>query len=486
MTIPSNTPVLVGAAAVEQRFEDPQQGREAIALMIEAVRTAAGQAGCDALLPRAQRIYVPKGIWNYRDPARLIAQDLGADGATTVLAEIGILQQTLIGDACQRIAAREIDCAIVAGGEAKYRGLRAQIAGQEASETVQVDTVPDVFLQPEAEIWSQQESAAGLGMPVGFYAIMESSLRKSDGIGLDEHRERIAAMYQQFSEIAADNPHAWKRQAVSAATIREPGPKNPMLAFPYTRLHNTSWNVDQAAGLIFTSVGRARALGIDERHWIYPLASTESNYMQCLASREELHGCPGAGASARAAYAAADLTPGDIRHWELYSCFPVAVSIYAREAGVPGGVPLTVTGGMPFAGGPLNNYVYQATVRMVEKLREDPGTGMISSVSGLLTKQAWGLWGTQPTAPFSFVDVSEEVRAAHPGKIITGDTRGEGRIAGYTVLYHKGLAERAVAVIDLPDGRRSVNFCQDDVLMEKMQAEEYIGRTVQLHGGTFS
>lgn len=485
MTISPNTPILIGAAAIEQRFEDPSQGLEASALMLEAVKSAARESGCERILPQAQRIYVPKGLWGYTDPARLIAEGIGARQATTVLGEIGVLQQTLIGDACQRIADGEIETAIVAGGEARYRGLRAKITGQEAAETVQVDASPDVYLEPEAEIWSQLESAAGLGMPVGYYAIMESSLRRADGLGLDEHRDRIARMYQQFSEIAADNPHAWKRQPVDAATIRDPGEKNPMLAFPYTKLHNTSWNVDQAAALIFTSVRKARELGIDEAHWIYPLASTESNYMQCLAAREELHGCPGAGASARAAFEATGLSPADIRHWELYSCFPIAVSIYAREAGVPTDVPWTVTGGMPFAGGPLNNFVFQSTVRMIEKLREDGGAGMVSSVSGMLTKQAWGLWSTAPVTGFHFVDVTEQVRIAHPGKAIVSGDSGTGVIAGYTVLYQKGQAERAVAVLDLPGDQRSVNFSQDSALMEKMLAEEYIGKTVELEDGRF-
>ena len=144
-----------------------------------------------------------------------------------------------------------------------------------------------------------------------------------------------------------------------------------------------------------------------------------------------------------------------------------------------------VTGGMPFAGGPLNNYVLQATVRVVEKLREQPGTAMVSSVSGMLTKQAWGLWGTEPRKGFGFADVSEEVRAANPDREVVADYTGSGTVSGYTVLYQGGVAERAVAVVDLDDGRRSVNFSQDSTLIERMQRSEYVGRTVQLEGGRF-
>ena len=61
----ANTPILVGAAAVEQRLEDPALAREACELMLDAVREAARQAGADALLTRAQRIYVPRGMYLY-------------------------------------------------------------------------------------------------------------------------------------------------------------------------------------------------------------------------------------------------------------------------------------------------------------------------------------------------------------------------------------------------------------------------------------
>ena len=38
-----------------------------------------------------------------------------------------------------------------------------------------------------------------------------------------------------------------------------------------------------------------------------------------------------------------------------------AVEVFAAELGIDPARDLTVTGGMPFAGGPLNNYVLQAT-----------------------------------------------------------------------------------------------------------------------------
>ncbi len=75
----------------------------------------------------------------------------------------------------------------------------------------------------------------------------------------------------------------------------------------------------------------------------------------------------------------------------------------ARELGLALDDPrgLTVTGGMTFAGGPLNNYVLQAMVALTDLLRADPSAiGLSTSVSGMLTKQGLGLWSaTPPTEP---------------------------------------------------------------------------------------
>ncbi|CAN0493873.1 unnamed protein product, partial [Phaeothamnion confervicola] len=189
-----------------------------------------------------------------------------------------------------------------------------------------------------------------------------------------------------FSVIAESNPHAWSRTPLSADIIRAASERNPMQAFPYTRAHCSTWNVDQAAALLFCSEARATALDIPRQQWIYPLASSESNHMTTVSARADLTRCIGAGIAGQAALAAADLTIADIDLLELYSCFPIAVETYAEALQVDLTRPLTITGGMPFAGGPFNNYVLQATCRAAELLRaRGTGTALVSSVSGMLT-----------------------------------------------------------------------------------------------------
>jgi acetyl-CoA C-acetyltransferase len=414
-----------------------------------------------------------------------VAAALGSPGARSVSAQIGVLQQTLMGEACARIAAGEISCALVLGGEARWRHLQAQIAGVAAPEREAPGT-PDEVLAPAAELVLEVEAHSGLGyMPVGYYALLESAFRASMGWGVEEHRDRLGALYQRFSEIAAGNPQAWKREVVPAAQIRDAAPKNRMLAFPYTKLHNTSWNVDQAAALLFCSAGRAQALGIPRERWVFPLASTESNHMQPVAEREVLHGCPGARIAGQQALASAGLAIADVDLLELYSCFPVAVEIYAAELGIDPARDLTVTGGMPFAGGPLNNYVLQATARMAELLRAGAGrTGLVSSVSGYLTKQGFGLWSTRvPVRPHAFVDVTDQVAAVAPARPVRAPEDAPVRILATTVMYHEDRRLCGVALAEYADGARTVVSTADEAAMERLEREPFCGAAASIAGG---
>ncbi len=483
-----NTPVLVGAAAVQQKADDFRRAREPVALMEQTLRDAAADAGSDELLARADEILVPNSLWSYRDPARILADRLGASRATTLLAEFGILQQSLINRACQRILAGETQVMLVTGGEGRYRDQCAARAGEELYVTEQGEDVePDVMQRPEAEMMSEVEGNAGLGMPVGYYAIMDSALRYKQGLSLEEHRDRMAAQYARFSEIAAGNPDAWVDEPVSAEFIREHSAKNRMLAFPYTKLHNSQWTVDQAAGLILCSAAVAEELGIDRSRWVFPVASTESNFMSVISTRGDLGASEGFRIAGRKAMELAGLDFNDIRLRELYSCFPFAVRVQREEFGMHDEGDDSVTGAMTFGGGPLNNFVFQATAKMAQLLRENPGeTGLVTTVSGLLTKQACGLWSTEPPAKgWAFADVTDEVRAATPLRELVADYEGDGVIAGYTVLYQGMDPWRAIAVFDLPDDKRTVCYSEDAAVIEGMMTREHCGLGFRLAGGQF-
>ncbi len=482
--VPPHTPVLVGVGVAMRREDDPARALEPIDLMLEAVRAAVEDCGAPELLAQVDTIAVPRGRWRYRNPSGEIARAIGAKGARTIMSSVGVLQQTLIANACEAIAKGEIDSALVTGADAGYRILRSKLAGMRADERDQEDD-PDVQLEPKAELRHPAEIAAGMKMPVGLYALLESARRAANGLSVDDHRDRLAARYARFAAIAADNPDGWTRTPLDAATIRDDGPRNPMQAFPYTRSHCSSWNVDQAAALLLCTAEKATALAIDRSRWVFPVASAESNHMIALSARADLIRSPGADAVARAILEAGDIAATDIDLIELYSCFPVAVDAFADALDLPSDRDMTITGSMAFAGGPYNNYFVQATARAAQLLRAGVGrTALLSCVSGILTKQAFALWSSEPpSAGFVNCDVTAEVASAAAELSVIEDYTGGGRIAGCTVLHARGEQPRAVVLIDTDDGARALAVSDANETIAGIESEEWVGRRVQVVAG---
>src|SRR5690606_23775964 len=110
------TPVLVGVATAQRATAEADL--EPLDLMVEAARDAlhdAAGARAGALTARLGTVAVPEGSWSYPDPARLVAERLGASAASTIRVEVGVPQHTPIRVALGRIAAGQLDAALVVG-----------------------------------------------------------------------------------------------------------------------------------------------------------------------------------------------------------------------------------------------------------------------------------------------------------------------------------------------------------------------------------
>ena len=94
---------------------------------------------------------------------------------------------------------------------------------------------------------------------------------------------------------------------------------------------------------------------------------------------------------------------------------------------------LTVTGGLPYFGGPGNNYSLHAIATMVERLRERGGTGLVSAMGWYATKHAVGIYGAAPPAEgWRRGDTAEAQRAIDASRRGGGARRGDG--AGAVVV----------------------------------------------------
>src|SRR5215470_10043085 len=329
------TPLIAGAGVASQHLDEPGSGVEALELMIAAARTAAADSGAPDLLRAVQRVAVPHGSWQYTDPARIIAQRIGAAGAQTVLVGTGIPQQTLLNDAYAAIRDRRLDVALIVGGEAARRAAIARRHGVTITDTAQDGTTPDDLQLPADEIITQIEIDGGLSSPMQPFALIDSALRHAEGRSLDQHRDDIARLWAGFSAVASRFPHAAFPEPRDAAFIREPSDANRPFAFPYNKWHCAQMNVDQAAALLLCSLEAAQRGGVDLDRLVFPVVALESSFSLPLAKRRDLHRWPAMEVLGRAAAEHLGVAPSAIELVELYSCYPAAVRVQQRALGLP-------------------------------------------------------------------------------------------------------------------------------------------------------
>jgi acetyl-CoA C-acetyltransferase len=316
------------------------------------------------------------------------------------------------------------------------------------------------------------------------FAIIESALRYRQGLGIEAHRDRVAELYSGFSEIAAANPHAWRREAVRAEDIRNATPKNTMLAFPYTKRHCTQWNVNCAVAILVCSAAKAAQLGLDPAGWIYPLAAVESKHVVVLAQQRQLHSHPGTIACGERVLALALSTPNDLQAAEIYSCFPSAVQSFANDLQVAGVCPLSVTGAMPFAGGPYNHSSLEGVARMAEVLRGPAPmrrVGLVANLSGIFGKQGCVVLSNQPNNDgYRYEDVTATVAQTDVPVPLNAAYTGPATIVGYTVAYIANAASHGIAICDTVEGERTVARTDDKALAELMTRQEFCGRVIEV------
>ena len=168
---------------------------------------------------------------------------------------------------------------------------------------------------------------------------------------------------------------------------------------------------------------------------------------------------------------------------DLYSCFPSAVNLNIQALNIPEDRDLTVTGAMPYGGGPLNNYCLQATVKLAELLRQKPGSYAIAScVSGMFTKQGYGIWSSAGYRnAFIFDDVSDELNEQQQALELIEPQEGTVEIVAATVLFEKNQAQKLVIISQYPEGQRSVSYSVNADHIAQSLANNLVGKQAHIN-----
>jgi acetyl-CoA C-acetyltransferase len=168
-----------------------------------------------------------------------------------------------------------------------------------------------------------------------------------------------------------------------------------------------------------------------------------------------------------------------VDHLDFYSCFPIAVELACEAYGIAEDDPrgLTVTGGLPYAGGPGSNYTTHAVAAMLQRLRARPGIGLCTGNGWYLTKHSATLFGTEPPSRSLTQHAAYEKAVGHAPLAIARECAGRGRVEAYTLLYDReGAPCRGIVLGRLESGERFVaNTPHDRSLLEALAAREVCG-----------
>ncbi len=499
MALDKNTPVLVGFGQVTLRAGESGVDVSPAQVMAQASRAAL--ADTEVLVPglasSVDQLVVVDTMRRSMDnlPASLAAE-LGLFHARQRLAPVsGHVPQIVIDRICDEICRGESNLALIAGGEA-LRSARARIKRGEKPYWNGEGGEPELMFDRNP-FATDHEREHAIWLAKDVYPLFETGLRAFYGRSVKQHAQRLGELWAGMSKVAVDNEHAWFREEKLPADILSVEHGNRMISYPYTKVMNAMNQVDQGAAVLIMSLSEAESRGIDPARWIFLHSAAEAVERGFVSERVNYNSSPAIAAIGKQALEKAGCAIEDIDYLDLYSCFPCAVELGRDALGISeyDPRPLTVTGGLSFAGGPGGSYVLTALTAMAKKLRANAGArGLITANGGLLAEHAVGIYSSAP--PVKQPDYDQATLCACQVKIdslsaprLEKEPNGRGVVEAYTVVHGRdGRAERGIVIGRLEEGdnaRFIANTIADQALFHEMEETEFVGRrgSVSSHEG---
>ena len=461
MMDPARIPVIIGIGEAVDRPERLDVALEPVALM-EAALLAADQDAGGGLLERIESVELVGLVsWRYADPVALLCERLAINAARKINASMGGDTPTrLIHEAALRIASGEEQVAAIVGGEATHSRNAAR-KGRVTLPWTPMASRDDAVRFPSSR-FAVSDVARRLGVvdPAQIYPFYEMAAQHGWGQTPAAAQRDSAFLWERYANVAATNPSAWIRTAPSAERIEEVTPDNRLINFPYPKLMVANPAVNQGGAVIVTSLAVAQSLGVEARAvhiWGGAYAAEPEDYL----GRDRYDRSTAQAAVLDAAVALVEGGPSALRYIELYSCFPVVPKMAARALGLGHAVEPTVTGGLTFFGGPLNNYMTHATCAMVRALRANPDeVGLLYGQGGYVNKHhALVLSARQaPSALACDFSVQATADAARdPVPEVLDIYQGPATVETYTIRYARdGGPLEGIVVLRTPDGARTM------------------------------
>jgi len=496
VNVADNTPIIVGVGQAVDRLDSANYlGRSPADMAAAAAQAAIDDTGVGDRARTA--IDIVGGIRTFEDstpvPAVFGKPDkypLAIAARLSVQPRVAILEKAggqsplaLLSDLAGRIAAGAAQAALAFGSEAisTVRHLKSQGEKRDWAEAYEGE-IENRGLGIEGLV-TRYNISHGLAAAPPAYGLLENARRARLGLSREAYRLEMAKLFAPFTNVAAANPYSSAAtEPMTAKEIATIGERNRMIADPYPLKLVSRDQVNQGAAVLLMSVAKARELGISEDKWIFFHGCALADERD-IVERADLGASPAAKASLEGALASAGVRSDDIAYFDFYSCFPIAVFVGAVDGlGLSPQDPrgLSVTGGLPYFGGPGNNYSMHAFATMTEKLRADPGKlGLVAVNGGFVSKYGAAILSTAPAEwkPCQ-KDSIQRVLDAAPRPNVVHVAEGAARILSYTINYVKGVPAQAVVVGELEDGARFLANDADPETLAEMVEEDPLGRSI--------
>jgi acetyl-CoA C-acetyltransferase len=496
MPVDPRTPVVVGVGQFTERIDDPgYRGMSSVELATEAVRAALADTGVDPATV-AQAIEVFAGLRQFEictpfakpplgasdNYVRSVAQRVGADPVRALLEPIGGNgPQKLMTEFAGAIAAGDVEVALILGSEpgstAKYFERRDDKPDFTEHVGGQLEDRGYGFEQYMSEYTAKH----GLtGAPVQ-YGLLDNARRGRLGLSVDDYRRKMAELFAPFSKVAAKNPFSSSPVERSVEEIATVTDDNRMICDPYPRLLVARDTVNQGAAALVMSVAAARRLGVPEQKWVY-LHGQADQTEQDLLDRVDLSISYSAKQAVAEALRVAGIGIDAITTFDLYSCFPFPVFAVCDEFGLAADDPrgLTLTGGLPYFGGPGNSYSLHGIAETVVEMRAKPGSfGLVGANGGVMSKYSVGVYSTEPREWVAANGKALQADIAALAKVpVSRNADGPGTIETYSVRYDWPIRTGVIIGRLDADGSRFMALSEDEDLVALMCDGDPLGARI--------
>lgn len=490
--LPDNTPVIVGVGDIIDKRE--VDGPDPLTLLGQASEIAFEDTGIKNVIDYLDAIGVVRfsvdfstatnqSRFGYSNFPRSLANKIGVkkDISELYSGMGGNAPQVLLQEISKKIHANEIHCALISGGEVLQTMISKLKSGEKLNWEDSAGGKPEI-IGINDEGFSEEEKKHYMDLPSNVYPIFANAIRSSKSQSSEEHLRECSELFSKFSKVASLNPKAWFPKFRTPEEIEEISDSNRLVGFPYTKYLNSMIRVNMASSLVVMSEKLTKELKIPQNKKVYIHGSCVLNDIWNVSKRPSLNESPAIRECGKEVLSQAGISLSEISFLDIYSCFPSAVQIAQKELSLDSNDdrPLTVTGGLPYFGGPGNAYTMFSSSEMVKKLRSNPNEyGMVTANSWFLTKHAINIFSCKPPQEIDwekdFIKLQSEINSREIKNFNT-KPNGLGKVISYTIVQGRKNLEYGIVIGELEDKSKFIaNILGEQSFLKKLTENELLG-----------